>query len=199
MLISSVVHLSAEKRDNSETIDHLNNTIAGLEAEKALQAEEKKQLEFFRFKENVFDMKYPKFAKIAKIVYRKSREYEFSPYLVMALIQVESNFDRYAVSNAGAYGLMQINYSVWKDTLNIDYNRIFDEEYNIDLGLKVLKHYYQENSGNLYMALFRYNNGYKYNNTGYHAKIIATKFYSYRNSDNKTAGKDNKKKEDISI
>ena len=47
-----------------------------------------------------------------KSFYRKSRDFGFSPYLIMSLIQVESNFDPYAVSSVGAYGLMQVNYSV---------------------------------------------------------------------------------------
>ncbi len=109
----------------------------------------------------------------------------------MAIIQVESAFDPYAVSSAGAYGLMQINYTVWKDYLSINFNRIFEKEYNIDLGLKVLKHYYDNASGNMFMALFRYNNGYKYNNTKYNGKIIATRFYANKDKANQTTKKKN--------
>ena len=60
--------------------------------------------------------------------------------------------------------------------MNIDFSRIFHKEYNINLGLKILKHYYDKSSGNMFMALFRYNNGYKHNNTPLNGKIVATRF-----------------------
>ncbi|UCH98098.1 MAG: lytic transglycosylase domain-containing protein, partial [Candidatus Aminicenantes bacterium] len=66
---------------------------------------------------------------------------------------------------------MQVNLAVWRGPLNINENRIFDVEYNIDLGLQVLKHYYEETNGNLKLALHLYNNGYLYNNTSYTVKV----------------------------
>ena len=112
----------------------------------------------------------------------------------MSIIQVESDFKPYAVSKAGAYGLMQINYSVWKDELNIRFNRIYEKEYNIELGLKILKHYYDETNGDLLKALFHYNNGYKFNNTAYSGKVISTLFYA-----NKDKAPKAEKKEDENI
>lgn len=178
------VNLSREKKENLEMISELADEVDILgkkvEAHKKYRAGEAERLAVSRFKVNAFKVRYPGFTKIAEIVFDKSREYGFNPYLVMALIQVESGFDSYAVSTAGAYGLMQVNYSVWKDELNIDFNRIFDKRYNVDLGLRVLKHYYDKSGGNIFQALFRYNNGYKYNNTAYNGKIIATSFYAKR-------------------
>ena len=86
-------------------------------------------------------------------------------------MQVESAFNPLALSTAGAYGLMQVHYAVWKDELQIEKSRIFDIEYNIGLGLKILKQYYDLANGNMDRALFLYNNGYKYNNSGYIAKV----------------------------
>jgi len=188
LLAVTIQFYSRDKITNQKTIEKLNKKIEKLNSQvsfyKAYQKNEKKRLSFFHFKENVFSLRYPEFSKIIKIVFKKSKEYSFNPYLTMAIIQVESGFQPYVISSAGAYGLMQINYSVWKNELKIDLNRIFEIEYNIDLGLKVLKHYYDNASGNMFIALFRYNNGYKYNNTNYNGKIIATRFYSNRNKAN---------------
>lgn len=150
----------------------------------------KGNLDLHRFQEHIFKLRYPRFTEITQIVFKKSKDYEFNPYLVMAVIQVESNFQSFAVSKAGAYGLMQVNYSVWKDELDIDFNRIFDAEYNIDLGLKILKHYYEETNGNLLQALFHYNNGYKFNNTAYSGKVVSTHFYA--NKDKASVKKEEK-------
>lgn len=178
MLMSSVINLSQQKNGNIAAIDQLNETVARLEKDLAVYEQEKEKQDFYQYTQNILNLRYPDFAQVSRIVYKKSKEYGFSPYLVMSIIQVESNFNQYAVSSAGAHGLMQLNYSVWKDVYNIDFNRIYHKEYNIDLGLKVLKHYYDKNSGNMYKALFRYNNGYKHNNTAYSGKVIATKFYA---------------------
>ena len=193
VLTSTVLDLSAQKKEHQATIERLNTSVAHLQGDvknyKQEIAESNKKTALFKFKSNAIQSKYPKFAQISEIVFRKSKEYGFSPYLIMSLIQVESNFESYAVSNAGAYGLMQVNYSVWKDYLNIDYNRIFKKEYNIDLGLKVLKHYYDKTGGNMFMALYRYNNGYKYNNTSYNGKIVSTKFFNHDKKSKEAASK----------
>jgi soluble lytic murein transglycosylase-like protein len=190
ILAASVIELAKEKEENLDIIANLNAQVSKLETSvnhyESLFNKEKEQRAFRQFKENVFQLRFPKFSKVAKVVFQKSKEYGFNPYLIMAVIQVESGFNRFAVSTAGAYGLMQINFSVWKDELGIDYTRIFEPEYNVDLGLKILKHYYDKAGGNIFKALFRYNNGYKYKNTGYNGKIIATRFYSHRNKAEKT-------------
>jgi hypothetical protein len=190
LLMTAVVSLVNQKGENQQNIARLTQKTTHL-AEKVVHFEkEKEKFEFYRFKENVFNLKYPDYSQIAKIVFKKSKKYEFNPYLVMAVIQVESSFDQHAVSSVGAYGLMQVNYSVWKDELAIDFNRIFEKEYNIDLGLKILKHYYEEASGNIFMALYRYNNGYKYQNKKYNVKIISTKFYSQSKKNDQAENKD---------
>ena len=105
------------------------------------------------------------------LAYQKARRYGFSPNLVLSVIQVESAFNPGGRVSAGAFGLMQVRYSVWKDELAIDKNRIFDIDYNIDLGLRILKQFMTTSGGDMQRALFLYNNGYKYNNGGYIAKV----------------------------
>lgn len=148
--------------------------------------------DFMEYKINAFSTRYPLYANIVDSVYSKSIEYDFKPELVLSIIQVESNFNPKAISYRGAYGLMQINLAVWDDELNIDKNRIFDVGYNIDLGLQVLKRYYDESKGNLKRAIHLYNNGYKYNNLKYVKKIDSTmiSFTPFR-SDSKTIASPN--------
>ena len=188
-LAAAVILLTLEKKENGDTIARLkaqvNQLEKGLSLYKGLHEKQKKEQAFRQFKDNAFRLRHPDFAETVKIVYKKSKQYGFNPYLVMALIQVESAFDQYAVSTAGAFGLMQVNYAVWKDELNIDWNRIFDKEYNVDLGLRILRHYHDKSAGNMFTALFRYNNGYKYNNTRYNGRIIATRFYAHREQEEK--------------
>lgn len=190
IMTAAVIDLARERDDNQNLIADLDAQVEQLKKSVTFYVDarnkEKEEREFRQFKENAFKLRYPKFTKTAKVVFEKSKEYNFNPYLVMAVIQVESGFDRFAVSTAGAYGLMQVNYSVWKDVYNIDFNRIFNAEYNVDLGLKILKRYYNKSGGNMLKALFRYNNGYKYNNTGYSGKVVATNFYANRDKAKKT-------------
>lgn len=201
LLAVFAVKILREKHTLLEKTAHLNRQVATLKQQVSLfrgkEMEDKETKDVRKFQENAFRLRFPHFTETVGLVFQKSKEYGFNPYLVMAVIQVESNFDPFAVSTAGAYGLMQINYSVWKDELKINFNRIFDKEYNLDLGLKILRHYYDRSAGNLQMALFRYNNGYNFNNTEYNVKIIATRFYPKEKTPKKAAettpaGEDNR-------
>ncbi len=129
------------------------------------------------FKDNAFRISYPVVSKIFSSVFQKSKKYNIDPFIVLALIQVESSFKPNAVSSAGAYGLMQVNYAVWKDELKINFNKIFDIDYNIELGIKIFKHYLKVNNNNLLKAFFMYNNGYKYDNKEYPFKVLASNFF----------------------
>ncbi len=190
------INLSEQKLESRAAIQVLTREVSLMDKKITDFEKYKSEIDLYQFQENIFKLKYPRFAEIAKIVFSKSEKYGFNPYLIMAMIQVESDFKPYAVSKAGAYGLMQVTYSVWKDELNIRFNRIFEKEYNIELGLKILKHYYDETDGDLLKALFHYNNGYKYNNTKYSVKVISTLFYTNKDKAPK-AGK--KKEENLTI
>lgn len=152
---NALLSLNREVRDNRERIQRLN---------------------FLEYKANIFSKKFPAFSDIVDAVYLKSQDYGFHPNLILGIVQVESAFNPLAVSSAGAYGLMQVHYSVWKDELRIDKKRIFDIDYNIDLGLQILKQYYEYSNRNIGQALFLYNNGYRYQNYGYRDKVNSTIF-----------------------
>lgn len=175
-LICSII-LSARQVENHKTIQKLQKTVAILNNRIGTHQEAIAKTDFYLFQENVFRLQTPEFSKITAVVFQQSRQHGFNPYLIMAVIFVESRFNRHAVSRAGAYGLMQISYPVWKDELNIDRRKLFQIDYNIELGLTILKEYLHETKGDIIKALILYNNGYKYANSAYHEKVVATNFY----------------------
>jgi len=176
VLFLTVVFLSKQNNEKKSEIMTLNQKINKMEMELADSRNDLEEIPYLKYKAEVLRKKYPSFARISEVVFKKSREHQVDPNLIMGLIEIESNFKRFAVSNAGAYGLMQINYKVWKDELNIDSEKIFNIEYNIDLGIRILKNYLKVAEGDIMKALHLYNNGYLYNNEAYKYKVISTVF-----------------------
>ncbi|HVP71973.1 MAG TPA: transglycosylase SLT domain-containing protein [Gemmatimonadaceae bacterium] len=78
------------------------------------------------------------------------------PQLVLALIDVESQFRKYAVSRAGARGLMQVM-PFWVKELGGPGQDLFPERTNLRYGCTILRYYIDREHGNLYNALGRYN------------------------------------------
>ena len=79
------------------------------------------------------------------------------PLLVLGLIQVESGFRRYAVSSAGARGLMQVM-PFWARLISAeDPSVLFDLRANLRFGCVILRHYLDQEQGDLFRALGRYN------------------------------------------
>jgi len=77
---------------------------------------------------------------IARWVYLYSMRHELSPELILAVIAVESQFDRFAVSNVGARGLMQVM-PFWKKKLGSSEDNLFKIETNIRYGSAILRTY----------------------------------------------------------
>lgn len=177
VLCLCIINLLSQKQKFVKEVDTLKTRLEFVENELRQSQTELKRINALRYKNVVYNKKYPLFSKIVEVAYKKAIEYDFDPNLVLSLIQIESNFKPFAVSSKGAFGLMQINYAVWKDELNINFRKIFDIEYNIDLGLQVLKRYYHKTGGDLLKTLHLYNNGYVHNNEEYKYKVISTCFY----------------------
>jgi soluble lytic murein transglycosylase-like protein len=78
------------------------------------------------------------------------------PELVLAVIEVESNFDTYAVSVAGALGLMQIM-PFWREEIGRPDDNLIHLETNLRYGCTILKFYLDKENGDLRRALGRYN------------------------------------------
>lgn len=77
--------------------------------------------------------------------------------LVLGLIQVESNFRKFAISNVGARGLMQVMPFWVRQIGDGDAGKLFHMQTNLRFGCVILRHYLYRESGNMYMALGRYN------------------------------------------
>jgi len=153
------------------SLSDLHGQVVQMDEETRLNEQRYARIDFLEYQNAVFQKKFPDFSQIVNTTYNKSKLFGFHPNLIMAVMQVESDYNPQALSTVGAYGLMQVHYAVWKDELRIDKNRIFDIDYNIGLGLKILKQYYDLSNGDIKRALFLYNNGYKYQNTGYLARV----------------------------
>jgi soluble lytic murein transglycosylase-like protein len=78
------------------------------------------------------------------------------PHLVLAVIDVESQFRRYAVSRAGARGLMQVM-PFWVKEIGEPSHNLFHERTNLRYGCTILRHYLDREHGNMFNALARYN------------------------------------------
>ena len=77
--------------------------------------------------------------------------------LVLGLIQVESGFRKYAISSSGARGYMQVM-PFWARLIGDgDDRRLFHLQTNLRFGCTILRHYFDVERGDAFMALGRYN------------------------------------------
>ncbi|HLU77422.1 MAG TPA: lytic transglycosylase domain-containing protein [Burkholderiales bacterium] len=94
--------------------------------------------------------------ELLKMVHYESTRAGLDPQLVLGIIQVESNFRKYAVSKAGARGLMQVM-PFWVELLGDGRHNLFHVRTNLRYGCTILRHYLDIEKGNLFRALGRYN------------------------------------------
>ncbi len=78
------------------------------------------------------------------------------PRIVLAVIQVESAFNPYAISTSGALGLMQVM-PFWTQRLPYHKRNLFLVRTNLRYGCHILRHYLNRHQGNLSAALAAYN------------------------------------------
>ena len=90
------------------------------------------------------------------IIEEASREYDVDANLIHAVMQAESAFHPFAVSRAGAEGLMQLMPEL-SDEMGV--NNAFDPRENIMGGVRYLKRLLDYHNGNIDLALASYNAG----------------------------------------
>jgi soluble lytic murein transglycosylase-like protein len=78
------------------------------------------------------------------------------PHMVLGLIEVESGFRKYAVSKSGARGYMQVM-PFWTKSIGEKSQDLFHLRTNLRYGCTILRHYLDQEKGDLYRALGRYN------------------------------------------
>lgn len=96
---------------------------------------------------------------ILKEVHRAAKQVGVPPEFVLAVIQIESAFDRFAISRVGAQGMMQIM-PFWKNEIGRQDDNLMDMQTNLRYGCTILKHYLDRADGNWGEALARYNGSY---------------------------------------
>ena len=92
---------------------------------------------------------------LTRVHYEASRV-GLPPELILAVIEVESNFDRYAISVVGALGLMQVM-PFWLEEIGRPDDNLLHIDTNLRYGCTILKYYYDKENGDLRRALGRYN------------------------------------------
>lgn len=94
--------------------------------------------------------------KLLTAIHYEATRAGLDPQLVLGLIHVESGFNRYAISSAGARGLMQVMPFWVRQIGNAEHN-LFDIHTNLRFGCTILRHYLAIENGDLFRALGRYN------------------------------------------
>lgn len=94
--------------------------------------------------------------ELLQLVYRESIQRGLDPDLVLAVMQIESAFNRYAISRVGAQGLMQVM-PFWRLEIGRPQDNLTHVETNVRYGTVILAHYLDVSKGDLVDALARYN------------------------------------------
>jgi soluble lytic murein transglycosylase-like protein len=94
--------------------------------------------------------------KLLTMIHAEASRTGLEPGLILALIQVESAFDGYAISYAGARGIMQVM-PFWKKEIGRDEDNLLDVATNLRYGTTILAHYIELEKGSVIKGLARYN------------------------------------------
>lgn len=94
--------------------------------------------------------------ELLKNIHYEAKRVRIEPELVLSVIQVESNFNPYAISSAGAIGLMQIM-PFWLKEIGKPGDSLFNPQTNLRYGCTILRFYLDKEKGNRVRALMRYN------------------------------------------
>ena len=97
--------------------------------------------------------------ELLKKVHREAKRADIHAEIVLAIIEIESGFDRYAISHTGARGMMQVM-PFWKKEIGRTDDNLFNADTNLRYGCTILKYYLDKENGKVAEALARYNGSY---------------------------------------
>ena len=106
--------------------------------------------------ENSLNAEPPDASNLDSLIEQAANRHQIDPELVRAIVRVESNFDPYAVSPAGARGLMQL---IPSTAMRFGVRNPFDPRANLDGGIRYLKYLLGMYGGDLQLTLAAYNAG----------------------------------------
>lgn len=95
--------------------------------------------------------------RLLTIIQYESIRAGLDPQIVLSVITVESKFNKYAISSAGALGIMQVMPFWLRQIGNPTAQSLLDAQTNIRFGCTILRHYLELEHGDMFYALGRYN------------------------------------------
>lgn len=148
----------AEEENNQELLSLLKQTI-----EQSDSFEDRFDAEVWLISKSGQLKRYIKNDKkrlnLLKKIHLAATRAQLSPEIVLAVIQIESRFDPYALSRVGARGMMQVM-PFWKNEIGRPDDNLMDIDTNLRYGCTILKYYLDKEKGHLTNALARYNGSY---------------------------------------
>lgn len=157
-IISSLViyqPVHAERSDNTELRVLLQNAIESADSFKDRFDAEVWLVDMSDRLKKILPAKKERI-ELLKAVHQEATRTGLHPELVLAVIHIESRFDRFAISRAGAQGLMQVMPFWLKEIGHADDNLV-DLRTNLRMGCTILKYYLDKEKGDLIKGLARYN------------------------------------------
>jgi soluble lytic murein transglycosylase-like protein len=94
--------------------------------------------------------------KLLRLIHASALRANLPPELVLSVIEVESHFNRFAISRVGAQGMMQVM-PFWKDEIGRPDDNLTLNKTNLEYGCRILQFYLQREKGHLHRALAAYN------------------------------------------
>ena len=160
-------HASAGAQIEEPLIDSVRTALTSAIAKHAPPVPEFKdtesRLRYLRWLAAMSDRLFTKKAELQarkeflQTVWYESRRAGLDTALVLGLIQVESNFRKFAVSVVGARGYMQVM-PFWTRVIGDgDASKLFHMQTNLRFGCVILRHYLDREKGDVFMGLGRYN------------------------------------------
>ena len=107
--------------------------------------------------------------RFLRLLHGEAIHAKLAPEFVLAVIEVESRFDRFAISKSGALGYMQIM-PFWLKEIGKPSDSLFDTQTNLRMGCTILKFYLDQENGDMVKTLARYNGS--IGHTEYPARVI---------------------------
>ncbi|MCC2645887.1 MAG: transglycosylase [Burkholderiales bacterium] len=117
---------------------------------------------------------YLKTGYLTIIQYEAARA-NLDPQIVLSIITVESRFNNFVISSAGAVGLMQIM-PFWQFWAGTPEHNLFNVQTNLRYGCSILRYYLQKENGNMEQALARYNGSIGKN---WYPELVMQAYYNY--------------------
>jgi len=155
LFISTGLHASTTERPNAELRLLLTKAINSADSfEDRFHAEVWLLDMSSRLKKKIPDNR--KRLRLLKQIHYEANRAKLAPELVLSVIEVESNFDPWAISRVGARGLMQIM-PFWLKEIGKPNDDLFKPNTNLRFGCTILRHYLDREKGDLVRGLARYN------------------------------------------